>query len=139
MALFNCCFYHAEYIHEFKAIHIIFKGKVRSDQILKLRHILGNLSASLKVEKLILDFSESTQVFIDYNSYARISFWKTLKKQGLQMLLLVVPPKFFKDKVWASWASFYEKNNLAIQVSAISDRKLMPLFMLNKSLSPQVN
>jgi hypothetical protein len=139
MALIKCCFYRAEYLAEFDAVHIIFKGEVNSDQIIKLRNMLGSLSESLKIEKIILDFTECDQVFIDYNSHIRIAFWKNLENHGLKMLLLIIPPKNFTANSQSSWESFYKNNKLNIEVSAISDRNLMPLFILNNTLSHQIN
>jgi hypothetical protein len=139
MALINCCFYRAEYLSEFDAVHIIFKGEVNSDQIIKLRNMLGSLSESLKIEKLILDFTECDQVFIDYNSHIRIAFWKNLENHGLKMLLLIIPPKNYTANAQSSWESFYRNNNLDIGVTVISDRKLMPLFILNKKLTTHLN
>jgi len=137
MALINCCFCRAEYLSEFDAIHISFKGKVESFEVKKLRNILGSLSESLKIEKLILDFTECEHVFIDYNSHTRISFWKTLEDHGLKMILLIIPPKNINGDVRSAWNSFYTYNHLAIEVSAISDRNQMPLFMLNENVNNQ--
>jgi hypothetical protein len=139
MALINCCFYRAEYLAEFDAVHIIFKGEVNSDQIIKLRNMLGSLSESLKIEKLILDFTECDQVFIDYNSHIRIAFWKSLENHGLKVILLIIPPKNYTADARSSWESFYRNNNLDIGVTVISDRKLMPLFILNKKLTTHLN
>jgi hypothetical protein len=139
MALINCCFYSAEYLAEFDAVHIIFKGEVNSDQIIQLRNMLGSLSESLKIEKLILDFTECDQVFIDYNSHIRIAFWKSLENHGLKVILLIIPPKNFTANAQSSWESFYRNNNLDIGVTVISDRKLMPLFILNKKLTTHLN
>lgn len=132
MALFNCCFYQAEYLSEFNAVHILFKGKVASGEAKKLGDVLRSLSESLKIEKLILDFTECEEIFIDYNSHRHIAFWKNLEDHGLKVILLIMPPKNFKSDAQSSWKSFYTNNNLAIEVSAISDRKQMPLFMLNE-------
>jgi hypothetical protein len=139
MALIKCCFYRAEYLAEFDAVHIIFKGEVNSDQIIKLRNMLGSLSESLKIEKIILDFTECDQVFIDYNSHIRIACWKSLENHGLKMILLIFPPKNYTADARSSCESFYRNNNLDIGVSVISDRKLMPLFILNKKLTTQSN
>ena len=97
MALINCCFYRIEYLTEFNTVHLIFKGKVDTEQIVKLRNMLGSLSESLKIEKLILDFTECNQVFIDYNSHIRIAFWKNLENHGLKMILLIIPPENYTE------------------------------------------
>ena len=139
MALINSCFCRAEYLAEFNAVHIIFKGEVNSEQIIKLRNMLSSLSESLKIEKLILDFTECDQIFIDYNSHIRIAIWKSLENHGLKMVLLIIPPENFTASAQSSWESFYKSNKLNIEVSAISDRKLMPLFILNERLTTQLN
>ena len=137
MALFNCCFYKADYLSQFDAVHIYFKGEVMKDHIIKLRNMLDGLSESLKIEKLILDFTECDQVFIDYNSQARITFWRNLKGHGLSKILLIIPPKSFDNNTTACWKSFYRNTKLNIAVSAISDRKLMPYFIHDNS--PRIN
>ena len=100
--------------------------------------MLGSLSESLKIEKLILDFTECDQVFIDYNSHIRIAFWKSLENHGLKMILLIIPPKNYTADARSSWESFYKNNKLNIEVSAISDRNLMSLFILNNTLSHKI-
>jgi hypothetical protein len=137
MALFSCNFYRAEYLSEFNAVHIVFVGEVKTNQIVKLRCIISCLSESLKIEKLILDFTECSQAFIDYNSHARIAFWKDLEKHDLKMILLIIPQSQSTKAGITSWESFYKKNKMSIEVSAISDRKLMPLFFINNELSEQ--
>lgn len=138
MALFRCNFYRAEYLSEFNAVHIVFIGEVKTNQIVKLRSIISCLSESLKIEKLILDFSECSQAFIDYNSHSRIAFWKDLEKHDLKMILLIIPPSHRTKGGITSWESFYNKNKMSIEVSAISDRKLMPLFFINNELNEQL-
>ena len=139
MTLINCYCYRAEYLADFDLMHIIFKGMVNSNQIIKLRNMLDRLSETLKIKKLILDFTECDQVFIDYNSHVRIAFWKSLENHGLKMTLLIIPPKNYTADARSSWESFYRNNDLDIGVSVISDRKLMPLFILNKKLTTHLN
>lgn len=139
MALFNCCFYLAEYFSEFNAVHLVFNGKVGINDVIKLRNILESLSESQKIEKLIFDFTECDRAFIDYNSHVNIAFWKNLENNCLKKILLIIPQKNFTEKALKSWESFYNKNKLTIEVSAISDRKLMQLYILNERLANQLN
>ena len=126
-------------LSEFNAVHIVFKGKVKTDQVIKLRIILGGLSELLKMEKLILNFTECDLAFIDYNSRSRIAFWKNVENHGLKMILPIISPNNFTEKALTSWESFYNKNKLVIEVSAISGRKLMPMYILNERLISQLN
>ena len=135
MSLINCKAYHVDYLSAFNAVDITFRGTVKTDQVMKLRNMLESLGESLCLKKLILNFNECNQVFIDYNSPARIAFWKSLEHHGLNMILLIFPLNCFHKKARESWVSFFKKNHLDIQVLAISDRKLMPLFLLKDTLA----
>lgn len=139
MALFNCCFYRAEYLSVFNAVHIVFKGKVDTDEVIRLRNNLESLAESLKIEKLILDFTECDLALIDYNSQSRITFWRNMENHGLKMILLINPPNNFTENSRKQRESYYNENRLNIDVSAISDRKLMPLFIINDTCSSQIN
>jgi hypothetical protein len=133
MALFNCKQYCAEFLSAFQAVQISMKGNVSKDEVVKLRSILNELSTCLKIEKLILDFTESDTVFIDYNSNSRKEFWKTLENHGLQQLLLIIPPKHKAENSKLSNARYCGTEKYHFNVSVISDRKLLPIFVVKDS------
>jgi hypothetical protein len=99
-----------------------------------LRSVLCGLSASLSIEKLVLDFSDCCHASIDYNSKSRIAFYKQLEKKGLRKVLLIQHISDGQPSSTQSWSSFYHTNHLSIEVASISDKKLMPLFMLEGPL-----
>jgi len=133
MALFNCCFYQADYLKEFKAVQIIFHDSVQNDQIGKVRQVLNNLSAALKIKRLILDYSECAHVCIDINSSTRLDFWKSMVQKGLDSVLLITNEDNHRDPNVQSWISFLKTNHLPINFSVISGRKKLPLFLVRKN------
>lgn len=139
MALFNCCFYQAEYLSEFNVVHIVFNRSMDKDELIRLRNFLESLAESLKIEKLIPDFSECDLALIDYNSQSRITFWRNMENHGLKMILLIIQSQNYTADARSSWESFYGNNNVDIGVSILSDRKLMPLFLLKEKLKTQLN
>jgi len=135
MMLITCSFCDLKYLSAADTLHIIFKGVVPKAYIIKLRNMIDGLAESLEIENLILDFTECEQAHFDYNSKARIAFWENLKARGLSRALLIIPPKYFGSSSLSCWESFFNHHNLDINVSAMSDRKLIPLFVLNKELN----
>lgn len=134
MALFNGRCYSAEYLEAFHAVCVCFRGKVDCDHMQTLRSVLCELSASLDIEMLVLDFSDCSHASVDYNSQARISFYRILEKKGLRKVLLIQQATDQRPGSTESWSSFYRKNGLSIEIASVSDKKLMPLFMLEGPL-----
>jgi len=137
MLLFDCEYYTGQYLSDFKAVQIGFKGILQVPDIRKLRQYLTHLSASIEIEMLILDYSRCRYAFIDYNSASRIQFWKNMEEQGLKIVVLIIPSAILKHSSMRSWAFFFNAHHFSIQTFAISKLNLLPYFLKKAKLKDQ--
>jgi len=53
--------------------------------------------------------------------------------------IIIIPSENYKTDARSTWESYFNENQLDIAVVAISDRKLMPFFIMKENLTTQLN